>query len=143
MRFASVSSRLSLVTAIDLEQASGGRFGTSFQGAYEQWDDLLEFSATVTDEGTPLSDIPGKEFGNPAPRPRQEFAIGLNYANHAAESSFVIGEEQPALTKFQTSQTSPYGTIALPPGQVDWEVELVVVIGRPTHRVAPRTHGAT
>lgn len=140
MRFAAISDRLSLITAadtvIDLARTSGGRFGPNIQDAYERWDELLEFCTTVTEAGTPLSDIPVTEFGNPAPGPRQVFAIGLNYADHAAESSFTVPEEPPVFTKFVTSLADPYGTITLVPGKVDWEVELVVVLGRPAHRVA-------
>jgi 2-keto-4-pentenoate hydratase/2-oxohepta-3-ene-1,7-dioic acid hydratase in catechol pathway len=39
-------------------------------------------------------------------------------------------------TKYVTSLTGPTGEINLPPGSVDWEVELVVVVGRRAHRVA-------
>ncbi|WP_405164453.1 fumarylacetoacetate hydrolase family protein [Nocardia sp. NBC_01499] len=140
MRFATISNRLSLITAsdtvIDLARTSRGWFGPNIQDAYEHWDELLEFCTTVTEAGTPLSDVAATEFGNPAPHPRQLFAIGLNYADHAAESSFAVPEEPPVFTKFATSLANPYGTITLVPGKVDWEVELVVVLGRPAHRVA-------
>jgi len=63
-------------------------------------------------------------------------AIGLNYADHAAESDFAVPESPPVFTKFVTSLTGPFGEIVVPPGQVDWEVELVTVIGRRAHRVA-------
>ncbi|ASF11183.1 fumarylacetoacetate hydrolase family protein [Nocardia brasiliensis NBRC 14402] len=140
MRFATISDRLSLITAsdtvIDIARASGGWFSPNIQDAYEHWDELLEFCPTVTAEGTPLSDFPVTEFGNPAPNPRQLFAIGLNYADHAAESSLGVPAEPPVFTKFVTSLADPYGTVTLVPGKVDWEVELVVVLGRRAHRVA-------
>ncbi|MFD3427345.1 fumarylacetoacetate hydrolase family protein [Nocardia fluminea] len=139
MRFANIHDRLSLVTAsdtvVDIAQASSEQFGSSMQTAYDRWDDLVAFCSTLTDTGRPLADIPPSAFGNPAPQPRQIFAIGLNYADHAAESSFAVPEEPPVFTKFVTSLAGPYGTIALPEGKVDWEVELVVVIGREAHRV--------
>ncbi|MGY2062914.1 fumarylacetoacetate hydrolase family protein, partial [Nocardia gipuzkoensis] len=66
MRFATISDRLSLITAsdtvIDIARASGGWFGPAIQDAYERWDELLEFCATVTEEGTPLSDVATTEF---------------------------------------------------------------------------------
>ncbi|MGW0330120.1 fumarylacetoacetate hydrolase family protein [Nocardia sp. NPDC003183] len=139
MRFANISDRLSLVTAsdtvVDIAQASSDRFGSTMQDAYSRWEELVTFCSTVTDTGRPLADIPPSEFGNPAPQPRQIFAIGLNYADHAAESSLAVPEEPPVFTKFVTSLTGPYGTIELPKGKVDWEVELVVVIGREAHHV--------
>jgi 2-keto-4-pentenoate hydratase/2-oxohepta-3-ene-1,7-dioic acid hydratase in catechol pathway len=83
-----------------------------------------------------VRDVDLAEFGCPAPAPRQVFAIGLNYADHAAESSFAIPASPAVFTKYVTSLTGPSGAIALPDGDVDWEVELVVVIGRAAHRVA-------
>ncbi|WP_373863842.1 fumarylacetoacetate hydrolase family protein [Nocardia pseudobrasiliensis] len=123
-------------TVVDLARASGGWFGPNIQDAYERWDELLEFCTTVTAEGIPLSEVPATEFGNPAPHPRQLFAIGLNYAEHAAESGLAAPEEPAVFTKFATSLADPYGTITLVPGKVDWEVELVVVLGRRAHHVA-------
>ena len=70
------------------------------------------------------------EFGNPVPLPRQIFAIGLNYAAHAEEASLAVPEDLTVFTKFATSLAGPYGIITLPPGTVDWEVELVAIIGR-------------
>jgi 2-keto-4-pentenoate hydratase/2-oxohepta-3-ene-1,7-dioic acid hydratase in catechol pathway len=76
-------------------------------------------------------------LGNPVPAPRQIFAIGLNYADHARESRLDVPAVPPVFTKFASSLFGPRGDIALPPGQVDWEVELVAVIGRRAHRVSP------
>ncbi|WP_431951647.1 fumarylacetoacetate hydrolase family protein [Nocardia lijiangensis] len=139
MRFANISGRLSLVTTsgtvVDIERAGGGRFSERIQDAYQRWDELLEMATSLDSEGTPLADIERAEFGNPSPWPRQVFAIGLNYADHAAESNFSIPAQPPVFTKFQSSLAGPYGTVALPPGHVDWEVELVVVIGRRAYRV--------
>jgi 2-keto-4-pentenoate hydratase/2-oxohepta-3-ene-1,7-dioic acid hydratase in catechol pathway len=130
MRFATVSGRLNLVTAngtaVDLR---------SVEGAYDQWDAVLESAAAATDREGEV--IPPTEFGNPAPAPRQVFAIGLNYADHAAETSFAVPEEPTVFTKFPASLAGPHGTVTLPAGgHVDWEVELVVVLGRGGHRIA-------
>lgn len=63
-------------------------------------------------------------------------AIGRNYAEHAAESARARGEEieRPTVfTKAQTSINAPYGDIPVDANltsQVDWEVELGVVVGR-------------
>ena len=66
----------------------------------------------------------------PVPFPRQVFAIGLNYAAHAAEAGVGIPTFPPTFTKFPTCLTGPGATVELPSEFVDWEVELVVVIGR-------------
>ena len=72
----------------------------------------------------------------PVPRPRQVFAIGLNYAAHAAEAGLEQPTFPPTFTKFPTCLTGPDATVELPSEFVDWEVELVVVIGRLAYEVA-------
>jgi 2-keto-4-pentenoate hydratase/2-oxohepta-3-ene-1,7-dioic acid hydratase in catechol pathway len=64
------------------------------------------------------------------------FGIGLNYRDHAAESGLPVPTgEPPVFTKFPSCITGPYGDIELPEGHVDWEVELVAVIGRRARHV--------
>ncbi len=76
----------------------------------------------------------------PIPRPRKNiFCVGRNYAEHAAESLRAIGQEVTVtetpniFTKAVTTVAGPYADIPLDPGisdQLDWEVELGVVIGQ-------------
>jgi 2-keto-4-pentenoate hydratase/2-oxohepta-3-ene-1,7-dioic acid hydratase in catechol pathway len=65
-------------------------------------------------------------------------AIGLNYAEHAAESGFDVPEEPTVLfTKWQSCLTGPVTEVVLPDGgHTDWEVELVVVLGRRAFRIS-------
>lgn len=140
MRLANISGRLSLVTSedqvIDLSMASGGRLGPDMQSAYEQWDLVCQLAKGLqASPGTSLSEIPRARFENPAPRPRQTFAIGLNYAAHAREAALAVPEDLTVFTKFVSSFTGPYGMVTLPEGTVDWEIELVVVIGRGGYRI--------
>jgi 2-keto-4-pentenoate hydratase/2-oxohepta-3-ene-1,7-dioic acid hydratase in catechol pathway len=95
MRLANISDRLSLITpageVVDVSQETGGRFSPRIQDCYDRWDELLEVaSALQRTAGKPLADVPARDFGNPAPHPRQVFAIGLNYADHAAEASLAV-----------------------------------------------------
>jgi 2,4-didehydro-3-deoxy-L-rhamnonate hydrolase len=141
VKLANLSGRLSLVTApgeaVDVERASAGRFSSDVQSAYERWDELTEFAATLTPGRADAVALREEDLGNPIPRPRQIFAIGLNYADHAAESKLSVPDTLTVFTKFQTSLTGPYGEVELPEGgNVDWEVELVVVIGRYAEQVA-------
>jgi 2-keto-4-pentenoate hydratase/2-oxohepta-3-ene-1,7-dioic acid hydratase in catechol pathway len=64
------------------------------------------------------------------------FAIGLNYIDHAGESGFSVPTEPMVFTKFVSSFTGPAGAIVVPPGNVDWEVELVAVLGREAREVS-------
>lgn len=70
--------------------------------------------------------------------PRKTFCVGLNYKSHIAET----GREAPAYPtlfgKFCDSLAAPYADIAIPSvsSEVDWEVELGVVIGSVTRAVS-------
>ena len=62
--------------------------------------------------------------------PRQVFAIGLNYRSHAAETGATVPDVPATFTKFPAILAGPFDDIAILGTRVDWEVELVVVIGR-------------
>ena len=59
--------------------------------------------------------------------------IGLNYRDHAEESGVAIPEEPVCFSKFSQAVIGPLDAIKLPEvsDKVDFEAELVVVIGRP------------
>ena len=138
MRLGNLGTRSVILTeagSLDVEQASLGLFPAEVAALYERWD---EFRSWVRRGDFAVSAQPFNEaaLGNPAPTPTQIFAIGLNYADHAKESGHDVPTVPPVFTKFPTSLTGPRGDIELPPGQVDWEVELVAVIGRHAHRVS-------
>ncbi|WP_234750284.1 fumarylacetoacetate hydrolase family protein [Arthrobacter ramosus] len=136
MRLANVNNRAVLVAAVDnrgldVANASGGKFGPGLMSVYENWDSFLEWAGTANLDN-PDTHFQRSELGSPSPTPRQIVAVGLNYSEHAAESGFKVPDSLPPIfTKFVSSLTGPDATVALPKGgNVDWEVELVVVIGR-------------
>ncbi|MCP2256003.1 2-keto-4-pentenoate hydratase/2-oxohepta-3-ene-1,7-dioic acid hydratase (catechol pathway) [Prauserella aidingensis] len=138
MRLATVSGRLVLLPAngtgaIDVEHATGGRFGPDTMAALERWDELVDALQGIEAPAEPIE--PG-QLQAPVPMPRQLFAIGLNYADHAAESKMPLPPAPLVFTKFPTCLTGPYATVELPSDNVDYEVELVVVIGRRADRVS-------
>jgi 2,4-didehydro-3-deoxy-L-rhamnonate hydrolase len=57
--------------------------------------------------------------------------IGLNYADHAAESNLPVPKEPVIFSKWTSAITGPDDTVEIPRGsqKTDWEVELGVVIG--------------
>ncbi len=63
------------------------------------------------------------------PRPAKVFAIGLNYGRHAAESGMELPPAPLTFTKFPSCLVGPTADIELSGPSVDWEVELVAVIG--------------
>ncbi len=131
MKMANLDGRLVLVVGggtIDVEAASAGQFGPDPQSVFERWDDFREWAENVS---APPEPFDSTRLGPPVPSPRQVFAIALNYSDHAAESGFALPERPSVFTKFSSSLTGPSGDIALiEAGDVDWEVELVAVIGR-------------
>jgi 2-keto-4-pentenoate hydratase/2-oxohepta-3-ene-1,7-dioic acid hydratase in catechol pathway len=64
------------------------------------------------------------------------FGIGLNYKAHAEETGADLPAKPATFTKFRACLTGPFADVALPDGMVDWEVELVVVIGEQAERVS-------
>ncbi|MBA3483901.1 MAG: fumarylacetoacetate hydrolase family protein [Pirellulales bacterium] len=74
----------------------------------------------------------------PIPDPRKVIGIGLNYRDHAIESGMAIPTEPVVFGKFSSSIIGPAEAIELPATseEVDYEAELVVVIGRRASRVS-------
>jgi len=139
MRVATVNQRASLIVgagAVDIHEASDGRFGPGAADLYDRWAGFVDWAAAAA--------LPDPEpyapdsLGSPSPTPRQVFGIGLNYGAHAAESGFARPETAPPVfTKFPSCITGPYAEVVLPAdGHTDWEVELVVVIGRTASHVS-------
>lgn len=145
MRIANLDNRAVLVfgddgdeEAVDIATASAGRFGPGLPAIYAAWEQVTEWAAGL-DSGT-LTDrvrIDRRRLGAPSPRPRQIFTIGLNYHTHAAESGFDSPTDMPPVfAKYVSSFTGPDSEVIMPPGgNVDWEVELVAVLGREAHHI--------
>ncbi len=131
MRLANHNGRLMLALEerfVDVALASDGRFDSDPQAIYDRWDEFCEWAGRAA---LPSGDsLPEDELGPPVPRPRQVFAVALNYLEHAAEGGFTAPDEPLIFTKFPTCLTGPVAEVALPTACVDFEVELVCVVGR-------------
>ena len=70
-------------------------------------------------------------FGPPLARPGHFIAIGLNYADHAAEFGMPVPVEPILFSKAPSSVCGPDDDVIIPKGskKLDWEVELAFVIG--------------
>jgi 2-keto-4-pentenoate hydratase/2-oxohepta-3-ene-1,7-dioic acid hydratase in catechol pathway len=95
------------------------------------WDEVrpaLEARAAAGG-GVPLGSV---KLEAPVQRPGKIFAIGLNYADHIAESKMGTPERQVWFTKAQTSINGPFDPIEIARGTftADYEVELVAIIGK-------------
>ncbi|ULR90581.1 ureidoglycolate lyase [Comamonas sp. B21-038] len=118
---------------------------------------LLDSSNTLRDLSGVLSDIEGAQLGDAAlarlraidpstlpavpGQPRigpcvarvgKFICIGLNYADHAAESGAAIPTEPVIFNKWTSAICGPNDAVEIPRGstKTDWEVELGVVIGK-------------
>jgi len=137
MRIASSSRRLLIARNdrwIDVEKTSDGRFSSDPQAIFDRWEEFTAWAMDDVDASEAVASK-GDVFDPPVPRPRQLIAIGLNYREHAQESAMAIPEHPVVFTKFPSSLTGHGATVVLPSNGVDWEVELVVVIGREAHKV--------
>ena len=83
----------------------------------------------------PLSDV---TLVAPLSRPPRIFAVGLNYADHAAESKMKVQVVPTVFMKLSSSVCGPGDEVILPKNSTepDYEVELAVVIGKPGYRIA-------
>jgi 2-keto-4-pentenoate hydratase/2-oxohepta-3-ene-1,7-dioic acid hydratase in catechol pathway len=138
MRLANLNGRATLLDGsgggLDVAEASDGRFPADPQAVLEQWDDFQKWAGGQ--EGKSDLAVDEQRLQAPTPLPRQVFAIGLNYSDHVAEAKMGRPDTPPVFTKFATSITGPRASVSLPSTNVDWEVELVVAIGRPARDVA-------
>jgi 2,4-didehydro-3-deoxy-L-rhamnonate hydrolase len=137
MKLANLGGRATVVTAaggIDVERGSNGRFGPEVQPLYDNWETFREFASGLDEANAEIVDE--TMLGCPVPAPRQVFAIGLNYRAHAEESGMAVPTIPATFTKFPASLTGPFDDVELAGETVDWEVELVAVIGARADRVA-------
>ena len=134
MRIANNAGRLSVVhndRILDVERASDGLFTADPMLAFARWDELIAWAATIDIDAHPDSSaLEDAGLDAPSPRPAQVIGVGLNYADHAAESGLPLPTEPVVFTKFPSSVAGPDVDVALPGPTVDWEAELVVVIAR-------------
>jgi 2,4-diketo-3-deoxy-L-fuconate hydrolase len=94
----------------------------------------LQALAEGADERLPLQDV---RLYAPL-RPRNIICIGTNYVDHALETALPVPAVPLVFAKFVNVVIGPGDPIRIPPitGEVDYEAELAVVIGRPARRVS-------
>lgn len=134
MRIANRAGRASLVSdhrSLDIERASGGAFCSDLQALWARFDEFAAWAADIdVDSRDDAEEYRPEELEAAVPRPPQVFAIGVNYRDHAAESDIAVPEHPVVFTKFVSSLTGPRADVRLSGDTVDWEIEMVAVIGR-------------
>jgi 2,4-diketo-3-deoxy-L-fuconate hydrolase len=102
--------------------------------AIAAWDDLVAWAATLGDAAFDGA-APDDALGPPVPRPAKVIGIGVNYRDHVREAGMDMPAQPMVFTKFPSCLVGPRADVVVWSERVDWEVELVVVIGRHTRRV--------
>jgi 2,4-diketo-3-deoxy-L-fuconate hydrolase len=137
MRIANVGGRATLLDregiGLDVEKASDGHFASDPQSLFADWDRFREWAGRTEGQGD--LEVADADLGAPVPHPGQVFAIGLNYAEHINESRMDRPPAPAVFTKFPSCISGPRDEISLPSTHCDWEVELVVAIGRRAYLV--------
>ncbi|HXT08833.1 MAG TPA: fumarylacetoacetate hydrolase family protein [Roseiarcus sp.] len=104
-----------------------------------EWLAPEKLAALAAIDLTKLPAVPtGARLGAPVGGSRQFLAIGLNYGKHAAETGAQPPKEPILFNKAITCMQGPDDEVQLPEGseQMDWEVELGVIIGAKASRVS-------
>ena len=98
----------------------------------EAGDSAVSRAQAVINSGTHAISATDVTIHAPIDNPEKIICIGLNYADHAAESGMPIPDEPIVFSKYASSIVGPDENIVAPSAssQVDYEVELVVVIGK-------------
>ena len=108
-------------------------------------EDIPDIGETFFRDGwlNKLTDLEGSgekmdvRLGPPLSRPSKIICLGKNYAEHAREGGFDQPDKPLLFCKAPNTLNGPYDPIVLPRscGQIDWEVELALVIGKTGKRI--------
>jgi 2,4-didehydro-3-deoxy-L-rhamnonate hydrolase len=135
-RLANIAGRAALADGdhyFDLARVSKGVFDSNPMTAIVRADELHSVNLIGA---TPDGVLSEANLFPPVPSPRNCFAIGLNYQNHAAESGMEVPSSPLTFTKFPSCLVGPNHDIHLVGAHIDYEAELVVVIGKGGRNIA-------
>lgn len=108
-------------------------FGSDYNEEFFGNSGIENLKNWLTDNQTNCPKIGGDvRLGLPLTRPSKIVCVGLNYAQHAAESGMDIPKEPVLFFKATSALVGPFDDIIIPKGstKTDWEVELAIVIGK-------------
>ena len=132
-KLANIEGRAALVDGenyYDLETISNGKFSNDTSNALTNLVGLSELSEDLS-KSEPTGLLHDVKIDAPISAPKNCYAVGLNYRNHAEEAGMDIPSVPMVFTKHTTCLVGPNSTIEMRSDHVDYEAELVVVIGQP------------
>ncbi|MDE0588503.1 fumarylacetoacetate hydrolase family protein [Halocynthiibacter sp. C4] len=100
--------------------------------------ELLDKLRATDPKSLPVADIEGKRLAPPLAQPFNIWCVGLNYSDHAEEAGMEIPAEPILFNKSTVTYCGPNDNILYSPKmtKLDWEVELGIVIGKPTLNIS-------
>jgi 2-keto-4-pentenoate hydratase/2-oxohepta-3-ene-1,7-dioic acid hydratase in catechol pathway len=115
------------------------QIGDDMVSLITHWDDLRAQVQAIAEAQRDILPVSNNDWKRPIERPGKILAIGLNYADHIAETGMQTPNNQMWFCKLSTSANDPFADVPLPIAglQIDYEVELVAVIGKPGRHIAP------
>ena len=132
IKLANVNGKSSLIfgeSYYDINTISQGKISSEPSEVLDSLNDLHELSSKIDNyEATGL--IESSLLGAPITNSRNCFAVGLNYKAHAEESGMEIPPFPMVFTKHTSCIVGPFEDIQMRSDIVDYEAELVVVIGK-------------
>jgi 2-keto-4-pentenoate hydratase/2-oxohepta-3-ene-1,7-dioic acid hydratase in catechol pathway len=129
----------------DGERRDLSGFFQDWNRAFFQHGGLSSLEEVVEEKLPSLPAIdPAERLGPCVAQPGKVLCIGLNYADHAAETGDALPGEPLLFGKASTAITGPYDNIVIPPNssKTDFEIELAVVIGRDSSYLEDETAAA-
>lgn len=112
----------------DVETLSKGVLSSDPMQSISSFASLHLLSDSLKDS-VPTGKVSSVNLGPPVPRPQKSFAVGLNFKSHADESNMQLPTNPLVFTKFPSCLVGANSDIEMRSDGVDYEAELVVVIG--------------
>ena len=131
-KLANIQGKAALVkndSYYDLSKISNGEISDNPAEILSSLDAIKEIYADI-DNFDPSGKLDEVKMGHPITGSRNCFAVGLNYRNHAEESGMEIPLFPMVFTKHTSCISGPFDNIEMRSDIVDYEAELVAVIGK-------------
>lgn len=124
--------KIGAVVDAEIVEFSGEGLPSTMISLIEGWPRFKDKAAQLAREGKTRHRVKDVHLLAPVPRPQKILAIGLNYADHIAESGAATPERQIWFSKLPNAVHGPYDPIQMPKASnaIDYEAELVFVIGK-------------
>jgi 2,4-diketo-3-deoxy-L-fuconate hydrolase len=133
IRFGAIGQEKPGVQLADGTRIDVSSFGTDYTEDFFGNEGIEKLSTWLKDNHSSCPEIGNDvRLGAPLTRPSKIVCIGLNYAQHAAESGMAVPEHPVLFFKATSALVGPNDDIIIPKGstKTDWEVELSIVIGK-------------